>query len=288
MLGAIIESITGGSYGDVLVSQLLAPLGMHDSAAREETTEDLPPGHRFWWGRPIRYDPAFDESGTPYASVTSTLTDLETYATAQLRGDAIPAAIRKQMQLPRVESSNDRYGLAWSVTQVDGVPIVQHTGGTPGYFSHVYLVPDRGVAIVILANAYSEARAPSLAAGAEDVWRIREGETREPADSDATLTALPWILAAIPAAGLGIGGLSVWRPVRRPLRYLVAAICLLVGVGLWLLPGFFGYDLRALRIWMPDAAWSLIAGLLWLLPSGAHRRVADLRTRWHISKPQAG
>ena len=282
VLGAIVESITGRPYGDVLESDLLEPLGMRDSAADEQAAEDLPPGHRFWWGQPVRYDPDFDESGTPYGSVASTLTDLETYATAQLRGDAIPADIREQIQQPWVRASNDHYGLGWSVTQLHGEPIVHHTGANPGYFSHVYLVPDQGKAIVILTNAYSEARAPSLAAGAEDIWRILEGEGREPTAGDPMLSALPWILTAVAASGLALAVPSLWRPVRRRRRFAAAAACLVVGAALWLLPGFFGYDLRALRIWLPDTAWALIAGLvlwvlagvLWLLPAGTHRRFA--------------
>ena len=282
VLGAIVESITGRPYGDVLESDLLEPLGMHDSAADEQAAEDLPPGHRFWWGQPVRYDPDFDESGAPYGSVTSTLADLETYATAQLRGDAIPADIREQTQQPWVEASNDHYGLGWSVTELHGEPIVHHTGANPGYFSHVYLVPDQDKAIVILTNAYSEARAPSLAAGAEDIWRILEGEDREPRAGDAVLSALPWSLTAVAASGLALAVLSLWRPAGRRRRFAAAAACLLVSAALWLLPGFFGYDLRALRIWLPDAAWALIAGLglwalagvLWLLPAGTHRRFA--------------
>ncbi|TDC85303.1 class A beta-lactamase-related serine hydrolase [Micromonospora sp. KC606] len=280
VLGAIVESITGRPYGDVLKSDLLEPLGMHDSAADEQAAEDLPPGHRFWWGQPVRHDPDFDESGTPYASVTSTLTDLGTYATAQLRGDAIPADIREQTQQSWVKSSKHHYGLGWSVTELHGKPIVHHTGANPGYFSHVYLVPDQGRAIVILTNAYSEARGPSLVAGAGDIWRILEGEDREPAASDAVLSALSWILTAVAACGLALAVLSLWRPAGRRRRFAATAACLLVGAVLWLLPGFFGYDLRALRIWLPDGAWALIAGLvlwvlaslLWLLPAGTHHR----------------
>lgn len=247
---------------------------MDDSAATEEAAADLPPGHRLWWGQAIGYDPPFDESGTPYASVVSTLTDLETYATAQLRGDSIAPAIRRRMQRPRVESSDDHYGLGWSVTESKGERIVHHTGATPGYFMHLLLVPDRQSAVVILANTYSEARAPSLASGAEDVWRILEGGAREPADGNALLSAMPWLLAGIAVCGLGLGVLSVWRPVRRTLRFTAAAGCLLVTAALWMLPGYFGQDLRTLWIWAPDSGWSLIAALVlwgiagigWLLP----------------------
>lgn len=274
VLGAIVESVTGRSYGEVLESQLLEPLGMDGSSASAEASADLPPGHRLWWGRAVGYDPPFDESGTPYASVVSTLTDFETYATAQLRGDSISPVIRKRMQRPWVESSVDHYGLGWSVTEHDGRRIVHHTGATPGYFVHLLMVPEEQRAVVILTNTYSEARAPSLAAGAEDVWRILGGESREPAGGDPLLSAMPWILTGIAVCGLALAVLSVWRPVRRTFRFVAAAGALVVAGALWMLPTYFGYDLRALRIMTPDSAWSLIAalalwalaGIGWLLP----------------------
>src|SRR5690606_32752683 len=132
--------VTGRPYAEVLESRLLDPLGMDDSGAGSAAA-DLSPGHRLWWGESVGYDPTFDESGAPYASVVSTLTDLETYAVAQLRGTAIPASLRTQMQQPRVRSSGDHYGRGWSITRMGAEGVVHHTGATPGYFSHVYLVP---------------------------------------------------------------------------------------------------------------------------------------------------
>ena len=266
VLGAIVESVTGRPYADVLESRLLEPLGMDHSAASAQASDDLPPGHRLWWGRSVGYDPPFDESGAPYASVVSTLTDFETYATAQLRGDSVDPEIRQQMQRPWVESSNDHYGLGWSVAKHDGQRIVHHTGATPGYFVHLWLVPEAQSAVVILTNVYSEARAPSLASGAEDVWRILDGQTREPAGGDPLLSAMPWVLTALAACGLALAVLSVWRPIRRTRRWVAAVGALIVAGALWMLPGYVGYDWRALRIWAPDSAWSLIAALvLWAL-----------------------
>lgn len=274
VLGAIVEDVTGRPYAKVLKSRLFDPLGMDHSGARPGTAGHSP-GHRMWWGKPIGYDTTFDESGTPYASVASSLTDLETYAIAQLRGTAIPPSVRTRMQQPRVRSSKDHYGLGWSVTQVRGEKVIHHTGATPGYFSHVYLIPGQETAVLILANAYSEARAPSLAAGAEDIWSILDGQNREPAEGSALLLSTPWILSGLAGIGLALAMLSIRRPAPRRLRFASATASLVVVLALSQLPALFGYEFRALRIWLPDAAWSLIAALvlwslataLWLLPS---------------------
>ncbi|KRF11536.1 hypothetical protein ASG90_17585 [Nocardioides sp. Soil797] len=262
VLGAVVEAVTAKPYAEVLENQLLTPLGMDATGATAAAAEALPPGHRLWWGRPVEFDPDFDESGTPYASVITTLSDLTRYARAQLGvSKGLPAAIRDPMQRPHVESSRDHYGLGWSITEVDGTRIVHHTGATPGYFTHVLLVPEEGVAVVLLANTYAESRAPSLAAAARDIWRITHGDDPELTGGDPVLSTLPWILSALVL--LGAVGMALSRRTlrRRGLRVAVGLGCLVLVVALWMLPGIFGQDLRALRIWMPDAAWSLIAGM---------------------------
>lgn len=271
VLGAVVEQVTGEDFGSVLRARVLDPVGMPDSQATAAGSSQLPPGHRLWWGHAVRFDPGFDESGTPYASVASTLSDLTRYARAQLGTEpGIPAPVRREMQQPWVASSQDHYGLGWSVTDVDDTQVVHHTGATPGYFSHVLLVPEEGVAVVLLANVYAEARAPSLTAGAQDVWRIHRGEEQEVAEGDAVLTVLPWALSGVALLGLGLAVLSRRRPVRPAFRLAVAAGSISVAVALWLLPGLFGQDLRALRIWVPDAGWSLVAALaLWVLAAVA-------------------
>lgn len=271
VLGAVVEEVTGRPFADVLREQLLEPLGMDSSAAWADAAGELPPGHRLWWGRAVGYDPAHDESGTSYSGVVTTLEDLTTYTRAQFGlDDTIPAAIRKQMQRPHVESSRDHYGLGWSIGDFDGTRVVHHTGATPGFFTHVWMVPEDGIAVVLLANVYAESRAGSLFAGAEDIWRITRGEQPQPTGGDPLLTALPWILVGVALMALAVALLSRRRPVRRPLRLAAAAGCAVVVAALWLLPGVFGFDLRALRIWTPDAAWGLIAGLvLWGLAAVA-------------------
>ncbi|MDN5893985.1 MAG: beta-lactamase family protein, partial [Nocardioides sp.] len=240
VLGAIVESVTGRPYVEVLRDRLITPLGMKHSAASAVAAKDLPPGHRLWWGRAVSFDPDFDESGTSYASVTSMLDDLAGYARAKLGvNNTIPRVIRAEMQRPHVESSQDHYGLGWSITDIDGVRVVHHTGATPGYFTHVLMVPEEGTAIVMLANAYGESRAPSLARGAQDVWRISKGEERDPIGGDALLTGLPWIMTGLAVVGLLLGGLSRRRPRRRLLRIPTGIACLLVAGAPWTLPGLF-------------------------------------------------
>ncbi|OZG27685.1 hypothetical protein BH683_017590 [Williamsia sp. 1138] len=286
VLGALVEQLDGKPFGEVLRTDLLEPLDMRDTASTSDAASDLPPGHRYWWGSPRRYSPGFDESGTPFGYVASTLDDLTRYARAQAGADpdVLDPELLRQLHTPRVDAGDDDYGYGWRITPSDLGPLVHHTGATPGYFAHVMLGPD-GQSVVVLANAYSEAKAPALASVAENLLLILDGQSPTATSGDPLLTALPWVVSAVAALGLAIAFASWWRPARRVLRWTTAVAAIVIISGLWLLPSFFGADLRVMRLWMPDAAimlivslitWSLAAALL-ILPA----RFSIVRSRRH-------
>lgn len=288
ILGALVEHVDGRPFGDVLRTDLLQPLGMNDTASTSEAAADLPAGHRYWWGSPRSYSPGFDESGTPFGYVSSTLDDLIRYARAQngSNPDVLNPELLREVHAPRVDSGDDEYGFGWRITPSAVGPLINHTGATPGYFAHVTLGPD-DQAVLVLANAYSEARAPALAAVAENMLLILDGRSPESSSNNPLLTALPWVLTVLALVGLAMGIMAWWRPVRRGLRWTLAAVAVLIAIAVWLLPGLFGTNLHVMSIWMPDAAVALtIALVTWaaavaflLLPRSAYTRVASTVSR---------
>jgi hypothetical protein len=197
------------------------------------------------------------------------LADLSRYARAQAGEypDVLSPELLSVLHSPRVDSGEDEYGYGWRITPSTLGPLIHHTGATPGYFAHVMLAPD-GQAVVVVANAYSEANAPVLATIAENILLIRAGQSPRSAGTDPLLGGLPWILSAMAAFGLLAAVASWWRPVRRGLRCGLAAVSAIVAVGLWFLPDMFGTDLRVMRIWMPDAGAMLIGAITtWILAS---------------------
>ncbi|WP_207841893.1 serine hydrolase domain-containing protein [Williamsia soli] len=263
ILGALIEELDGRPFGEALRSDLVEPLGMHHTATTSEAAANLSAGHRYWWGTPRSHSSGFDDSGTPYGYVASTLDDMVRYARAQNGGapDVLSPDALRQLHDPRVDAGDDEYGYGWRITPSDLGPLVHHTGATPGYFAHVMLGPE-GQAVVILANAYSEAKAPALASIAENLLLILDGRSPTAAGADPLLTALPSLVSTLAALGLVIAIASWWRPARRGLRWTMAAAAIVIIGALWLLPSLFGINLRVMRIWMPDAAIMLIASLI--------------------------
>lgn len=305
ILGALVEEVTGQPFGAYLRQHVLDPLGMSHSAATEAEARAVrvPAGHRYYLRRPWRFDPPFDTSGVSYGFLAASLTDLTHYAIAQLNdgryGDrtvlsAAGIAQAHTGQAP-VGTSGQRYGLGWRDSRLDGPRgprVVWHAGATANYFSHLVLVPESELAVVVLSNVYGLAMDPPLASAAFNVVRILHGGQPVAASADPLLTGA--LIGTLAVAGLLLVVLS-WsvvravrrgrRPVARSVRRTVlgalawAVGCAAGSVGaVWVVPATWqGATLRQVLLFAPDIGHALIAvavlaGLIGLVRLGAAAR----------------
>lgn len=276
VLGAVVEAVTGQPYGTVLDRRVLQPLGMTATSTRGD---DLPPGHRLWWGVPRPYEVDLDESGAAYATVVSTVEDVATYARAALAGDLLPDEVSEEAWRPQVSTGEDRgYGFGWSIDTSEEETVVHHTGATPGHFAHLLLVPSQDRAVIVLANAYAEARAPSLAQAARAIDSVTRGDEASLASGDPLLGALPWLVLTP-----GVLGVAATSLVRRgsPTRRLRVSSFLAGGSAMALvaLPWAVGHDPRFFWNWMPDVAVGLVLSVVSL---------AALALRWAALAARGG
>lgn len=282
VLGALVEEVTGRSFAAVAEESLFERIGMADTAADADGAEALAPGHRHWWAWTRAYDPGFDESGAPYGYVASTLDDLVAYARALLAGEVLPRSLEDEAwSIQEVTGPGRGYGYGWSVDGGSDRRRVHHTGATPGYFTHVSLFPDDGRAVVVLANAYAEERAPSLTAAAADIDEIARGGSATVKGGDPLLSWAPWVLAALIPVGLVLVTVARRAPRSSRLRWVCASVAGLAAVALALLPRLLGASLDFAITWLPDLAVGIVAGSVTLLllaascairPTGLPRR----------------
>jgi hypothetical protein len=59
---------------------------------------------------------------------------------------------QRQVQLPDIRVMGDSWGLGWELFDTLGTPVVGHDGNTIGQASFLRVVPERGVAVVLLTN----------------------------------------------------------------------------------------------------------------------------------------
>jgi CubicO group peptidase (beta-lactamase class C family) len=282
--GAVVEAVTGEPFGAYLRTNVLDPLDMRRTAATAAEAEALggvPAGHRYYFGRPRRFDPPFDNSGVPYGFLAASLNDLTHYAIAHLRGGQygdrriLSTQGIQHMHTGQVPTgSRDAYGLGWREGTLDGVGarIVWHAGAVASSFSHILLMPQEDLAVVVLSNIYSIGMDRPLAAAAFNTGRILGGGQPVVAAEDPLFT---WVLRGLLAIAGFLAAALVWsliqvvrrrrhRPTRR--RTLatttgwVTGCAVVAAIAGWALPAFWdGAGLAQVLLFAPDIGHTIIA-----------------------------
>jgi CubicO group peptidase (beta-lactamase class C family) len=240
ILGRVIAAITGASYESAVRDNLLAVLGMTRTGfeAGEFEASELTLGYvrRDGGWQPIEPDPS--GAFAPMGGIFSCVADLARWAAGfavafparDAPDDAHPLsrASRREMQLPHVAVGGGldapaarlagpaavSYGLGLFAENdpVHGT-IVQHSGGYPGYGSHMRWHPATGLAAIVLANStYAAAGALAgemLAAILQDEVRGRSGSNGPVTSGPVPDPGGPWpeTLAAMEAVN---GLLAEW------------------------------------------------------------------------------
>ncbi|WP_432477614.1 serine hydrolase domain-containing protein [Nocardioides sp. GXQ0305] len=269
VLGALVEQVTGERVGDLMRRTLLDRVGMADAVVDPASARRLPPGHRLALGRAWPYDPGYVASGVPYGYVGASLTDLEHAATDLLSTDANgawPAAVLDRVRRASApDPARSAYRAGWRVETRDGVRYAWHSGATPGSFATLVLLPDLGLAVVLLQNGYSPARDAQLNGAAFDLVRLALGQDPRPTGPDPVLLAAPWLLTGlgaallVPACVVAVRRRRHTLGVRRRGRVVLIAcdvVVLLAATAVVLHAG--PVEAAVLGRWAPDVFWAAV------------------------------
>jgi len=170
LLGRLVEVLRGRSYDDCLRERLFAPLGLTHAAAgpaeailfRTAVGHVRPTADAEQVPAPVW---ALARSNAPAGSLLSTRArDLLAFArmhledgraadgTAVLSPGSVAAMQRREVELPDLRVMGDAWGLGWELFDDLGTPVVGHDGNTIGQASFLRVLPERGVAVVLLTN----------------------------------------------------------------------------------------------------------------------------------------
>jgi CubicO group peptidase (beta-lactamase class C family) len=151
VLGAVIERVSGKTYGNLLHERIFDPLEMKDTGLDADDlilskrAQGYTPGQK---GLGL----ARSESMTvPWAagSIYSTTADLLTWERGLFGCKLLTKDSLKLMTTPGKGS----YGLGVFVSEnKNGIKIVSHGGGIEGFDTSLLYVPDRHIAVVVLSN----------------------------------------------------------------------------------------------------------------------------------------
>lgn len=153
LLGYALAQHAGTSYGKLLQSRILGPLGMSATSAS--------------FGQPLdpRWAPGHDERGKPVqpwhfdalagcGAINSTGADMLRYVQANMgRGEnALQKAMQFAHQPRRPIGGDERIGLAWMTRHDKQVDVTWHSGMTGGYAGFIGFTDNGKRGVVILTN----------------------------------------------------------------------------------------------------------------------------------------
>jgi CubicO group peptidase (beta-lactamase class C family) len=163
LAGLAVEEAGGRPYADRLANSLFEPLGMTRTTFRPTLAMTFPLalGHAVGGGEAKVIRPAADNAATwPAGSIFSSVNDLSRFAVAFLNDGRVDGkqvlspSLIKTLSTPHVAipGGKDRYGYGLHVTTHRGLSVLEHGGSRSGYGSQIMFVPEKKVAVIVLAN----------------------------------------------------------------------------------------------------------------------------------------
>jgi CubicO group peptidase (beta-lactamase class C family) len=172
VLGDLIAKVSGHTFGDYIKEQILLPLGMNDSSIliRDVDPALLANGHVQGEGEKTQVTDhyAYNRRHGPSSTLHSNVIDMSRWAIANLnKGELGGKRILEESSYellwkPAMEvggSSERHVGLSWFLSETKGHQTVGHSGGDTGYGTNFVLVPNEGIAVIVLSN-YSGSGSP--------------------------------------------------------------------------------------------------------------------------------
>ncbi|TCC20051.1 serine hydrolase domain-containing protein [Kribbella speibonae] len=166
VLGRIAEVLFGKPFHELVRERIAVPLGLKHVAtiADEALLYRAALGHVAPKpGAPLRTAPVWSlvHAMAPAGSLLAmSAADLLAFGRAYLDAtlldrDTIDRLWEPQVDVPAIGGFAQHWGLGWMIFDVEGGRLYGHDGGTVGQAAFFRLVPDKGVAVVLLTNGGS-------------------------------------------------------------------------------------------------------------------------------------
>ncbi len=161
ILGDVVAKVSGEAFEDYVKRHILEPVGM------SSTELLLPAVKKKAWAHPFVIDDAYavvpsphfpyNRRRAPASSVHSSLHDMIRWARVHLNHGELDgkrilkAATYEEMWKPAGEAF-PQIGLGWFLWRRDGLAVVGHNGSDTGFVADLEMIPERGIAAIVLCN----------------------------------------------------------------------------------------------------------------------------------------
>jgi len=188
LLGAIIESVSGQSYGDYLREHVFGPAGMKNSGLEDPAKANgkWAAGYRIKAGKLVPSEQIDISSRFAGGGARSTVEDLLRYGSALYAGKLVKPATFGQMQVPGRTRDGKwvDYGLGFAVYPQHGHFVVAHLGGQPETTSLLVLLPAHELVIAMVTNVEAQSALLSGVSDAVIETLLEDGVRRRPLYAD--------------------------------------------------------------------------------------------------------
>ncbi|WP_416809102.1 serine hydrolase domain-containing protein [Bacillus thuringiensis] len=156
LLGKVIENVTNQSFSEFMNDEIYSKLGMNQTASNFKNASELgyQPGFQSWFGKPIKSENLFDDSGAPYGYISSTANDMTKYIQFLLEGgDLLSDHYFEIYTSPQVHRREDMYyGLGWRISTEEKDTYFFHGGETPDSRAELLVNPKKNYGFILLTN----------------------------------------------------------------------------------------------------------------------------------------
>ncbi|MFD3406075.1 serine hydrolase [Kribbella sp. NPDC058693] len=168
LAGRVIEKLTGSTWDQALRDRIITPLDLQNTVTlpEEALLRSAAVGHVSEGEEEPKRAPVWQlpRSLGPAGLITSTVADALAFArlhlndgvapdgTRLLSEDSVTAMAAQQAELPDKYSLGDSWGLGWIRFGWDGRRLIGHDGNTIGQAAFLRVLPDEGLAVVLLTN----------------------------------------------------------------------------------------------------------------------------------------
>jgi hypothetical protein len=201
--------------------------------------------------------------------------DLAHYAVAQLNGgrygdrSILSPQGMAELHAPASPVGGEvQYAMGWQVGPLDGMPALGHGGALRSYRSQIYLLPESGSGVLLLANAHGFEQLMQVPDMAKGIVRLLNGEPPAPVSLSLKVRFLYWAVLLTPVWMIP-GIVYSWRHRRnKGAAHLLVVVLLYGGVALlWLivLPRLMGVSVWSVvraGIFYPELAYGMVASAL--------------------------
>jgi CubicO group peptidase (beta-lactamase class C family) len=172
--GAVVNSVSGITWDKFVHERIFEPLGMTRSSTSVLETDamsNVSAVHVISEGKLKPMNAFISDVAGPMGSINSTVIDLARYVRFHL-GDGtfygnrlLSTARLQELHTPQMIDPNERltmgtpftrqvsYALGWWVQDYRGYKLIHHAGEPPGGSANVFFIPEKGLAVIVLANA---------------------------------------------------------------------------------------------------------------------------------------